>query len=259
MLQRRLLEIMAYVSFTVVGACIARPRNHNTLRRYPRADISVRPYGVAALVVLSFRPSEARGEIPCRCAGFWGQSIRFLYSRRGVHAREITTRFAVTHGRTFQSAPTILQRRLLEIMAYVSFTVVGACIARPRNHNTLRRYPRADISVRPYGVAALVVLSFRPSEARGEIPCRCAGFWGQSIRFLYSRRGVHAREITTRFAVTRGRTFQSAPTILQRRLLEIMAYVSFTVVGACIARPRNHNTFRGYTRAAQKISSRLLP
>ena len=56
--------IIAYVSCSVVGACIARPRNYNTPCLYPRADISVRPYDVAAPVVLSFRPSEARGEIP---------------------------------------------------------------------------------------------------------------------------------------------------------------------------------------------------
>ena len=40
------------------------------------------------------------------------------------------------------------------IIAYVSCSVVGASSARPRNHNTFRRHPQADISVRPYDVAA---------------------------------------------------------------------------------------------------------
>ena len=40
--------IIAYISNSIVGASSARPRNHNTPCLYPRADISVRPYGVAA-------------------------------------------------------------------------------------------------------------------------------------------------------------------------------------------------------------------
>ena len=107
---------------------------------------------------------------PLRCCrkALENHGIRLLCSRRGVHCtpeeqyhvlplpagehcsplRMIQKTLSIKKRADISVRPYDVAARLLKIMAYVSFTVVGACSARPRNNITFCRYPRA--TARPY-------------------------------------------------------------------------------------------------------------